>query len=463
MCLYSLLLLRQVFIQANIQKNLEDNIQTYNDIESFIISYNSSKNKLILMQKNRQQKITEIIQNDFIEKIRNIKVSSFDSKRRFTQFTSQEMLENQANMTLEMFLFYEFTNKKKKIMHLIHQPELNNSYLLRGFLQQESYTIKVVKFHQQKPCAIVLLMENKKDNVIEELNLRNKITMKALDYIGDLFRELVKPSLISFQWIYNNKQKNKNIVFINKLLRKVNSNLLKCYNDFSNIQDYFSINKEFQRCLIQKFDIKQFIESISQNVIRYFGDDKGLFFTIDCQVQDTYVKQDQKQLKQLFLNLFFFILGKQAETNNIQPNQIHITLQQEKDESNQQMSIKIRIDYEGHHLSKTAINNLLIINPQTIEELKQNSKKAFDLQLPISLLIIRKIGPHDKLTLKQNNMNKNFIEFQIFNSLEENYHLLPVISFNPKDNILITQSLPKHYSEYFDQIPIVQLNSIQEF
>lgn len=41
-------------------------------------------------------------------------------------------------------------------------------------------------------------MENKKDNVIEELNLRNKITMKALDYIGDLFRELVKPSLISF-------------------------------------------------------------------------------------------------------------------------------------------------------------------------------------------------------------------------------------------------------------------------
>lgn len=41
-------------------------------------------------------------------------------------------------------------------------------------------------------------MENKKDNVIDQLNLRNKIAMKALDQIGDVFREYVKPSLISF-------------------------------------------------------------------------------------------------------------------------------------------------------------------------------------------------------------------------------------------------------------------------
>ncbi|CAK92856.1 unnamed protein product (macronuclear) [Paramecium tetraurelia] len=454
---------RKVFIQANTQKILEDNIQTYNDIESFIISYNPPKNKLILMQKNRQQQITEQIQDEFIDKIRNTKVSSYDSKRRFTQFTSQEVLENQANMTLENFLFYEFTNKKKYIMHLIHQSESNNSYLLKGFLYQESYTIKVVKIYQEKPCALVLLIENKKDNVIDQLNLRNKIAMKALDQIGDVFREYVKPSLISFQWIYNNKQKIKNIVFINKLLRKVNSNLLKCYNDFSNIQDYFSINKEFQRCLIQKFDIKEFIEQIQQHVVRYFGDDKGIFFTIDCKIPDTYVRQDQRQLKQLFLNLFFFILEKQSGSKNSHPNYVHITLVQEKDESNQQMSIKIRIDYEGHHLSKAAINSLPIINPQTIGELKHNSQKAFDLLLPISLLIIRKIGPHDKLTLKQNRMNRNFMEFQIFNALEENYHLLPIISFYPKDNILTTSSLAKHYSEYFDQVPIVQLNSIQEF
>ncbi|CAD8114970.1 unnamed protein product [Paramecium sonneborni] len=454
---------RQVFIQANTQKILEDNIQTYNDIESFLISYNPPMNKLILVQKNREHHITEQIQDEFIDKIRNTKVSQYDNIKRFTQLASQEILENQDNMTLEMFLFYEFTNRKKQIMHLIHQSEHKDSYMLKGFLYHESYTIKVVKFYQEKPCALVLLIENKKDNVIDQLNLKNKITMKALDYISDVFRDYVKPSLISFQWIYNNKQKNKNIVFINKLLRKVNSNLLKSYNDFSNIQDYFSINKEFQRCLIQKFDIKEFIESIYQHVVRFFGDDKGLFFSIDCKISDTYVRQDQRQLKQLFLNLFFFILGKQSGSKHNHSNFIHITLQQVKDESNQQMSIKIRIDYEGHNLSKAALNNLPIINPQTIGELRHNSQKRFDLLLPISLLIIRKIGPHDKLTLNQNEMNRNFMEFQIFNSLEENYHLLPIISFYPKDNILTTSSLAKVYSEYFDQVPIVQLNSIQEF
>lgn len=52
------------------------------------------------------------------------------------------------------------------------------------------------------------------------------------------------------------------------------------------------------------------------------------------------------------------------------------------------------------------------------------------------------------------------MEFFIFNSLEENYHLLPIISFYPKDNIVTNSSLTKRYSEYLDQYP--QLNSIPE-
>lgn len=72
------------------QRILDDNIYTYSDIESFVIKYNARGNKFTVTQKDRQLNINEKIQDDFIEKIRTIKVSHYDSKRRHTQFTSQE-------------------------------------------------------------------------------------------------------------------------------------------------------------------------------------------------------------------------------------------------------------------------------------------------------------------------------------------------------------------------------------
>ena len=66
----------------------------------------------------------------------------------------------------------------------------------------------------------------------------------------------------------------------------------------------------------------------------------------------------------------------------------------------QQDCQRFKIIFQGPNLNKVALNGLPIINPQKISELRHNSEKSFDLELPIALMIVRKLGPYDKIRLK---------------------------------------------------------------
>lgn len=46
------------------------------------------------------------------------------------------------------------------------------------------------------------------------------------------------------------------------------------------------------------------------------------------------------------------------------------------------------------------MNKFPIVNPITLEEVKKNDKKPLDLYISIALLIIRNLGPFDKMTMR---------------------------------------------------------------
>lgn len=86
--------------------------------------------------------------------------------------------------------------------------------------------------------------------------------------------------------------------------------------------------------------------------------------------------------------------------------------------------IRIRLEYQGMCFCKDSLNGLPFINPVTISELRHNTEKAYLLNLPMAVVIVRKLGPTNKIYIKQNKNSNSYLEFLIFRELYEDFHLM---------------------------------------
>ncbi|CAD8196741.1 unnamed protein product [Paramecium pentaurelia] len=448
---------RQEYIELIKHQKAEQQLINLCGITLYIISYKRETNQMLLTTQNNEDNITIQQQQQFVSQIRNMRVLIKDQESR-THYKSQEEIKQDAKMNLEKFLFY-FVSCPEKLKDYMNKFQIDSLIKLQGVQNQENYNISIIKYFDELPSAIILISQNKKDVFIEELKLRYKIFQQVMETIDEIFQSQVKMSLIYFRAIHKYQKVKSNTNMDLCIYKKIYSKIAKAYNDFQNIKDFFNLNTTFQRSIIQKFNFINFLEDILIEIQNYFYQSKRFTYSIKNQLKKDIVFQDQKQLKQLFLNLLYYL------TEHCQD--IGIVLDQGEEYSLKKSYFRVRIEFKGSSFSKDAIKGLPFINPITLSELRHNAEQVYQLNLPMAIVIVRKLGPTNKIHIKQNKNGINSIEFLIFRELSEDFHLMPLKSQHPSNYLILNAKSSIHgkHAAYFDLLslsPRIQLDNFSE-
>ncbi|CAD8100536.1 unnamed protein product [Paramecium sonneborni] len=409
------------------------------NIQTFIVHYKVETKKIELVQKDDLQEIQKQMLDDFDDYLNNMKIQQSRSSGKFTSILCQELINQQEKkQELKSFLFELFLRDQKTL----NQDEFESDQILGdAIFEQDYYQVQIIKVFDIHPCFILILQEKKKEVQLEELSLKNKILKKSLDQTSQIFKHQIRISLVYFQWIYKYANKKQEILLINRCLQSIYGQITKANNEFQNIIDFNTINSDFQESIIKKFNIIDCLNEITK-IVSYLDINKDIKFNIinELSLEQQNIQQDEKQLKQLFYNLLFFVQNS-SQT-------ITITLEHDIHGQPSKSVIKIKINYQGPNLSNQQLSGLQIINPQNLGELLRNTQRPLDLEIPLSLMIIRKIGPYDKMRLEQDKRTQNYIEFYIFQVLEEQYHLIPIYSLNPLNCLLLREKNAKFNKKF---------------
>ncbi|CAD8115588.1 unnamed protein product [Paramecium primaurelia] len=433
------------------------------NIQTFIVHYKAETKKIELVQKDDQQEIQKQILDDFDDYLNNMKIQQSRSSGKFVSILGQDPInQSQRKQELKSYLFELFLRDQRINKTMTDNQIENNQILGEAIYEQEYYSILITKVFDIHPCFILILQEKKKEVQLEELSLKNKMLKKSLDQTSLIFKHQVRISLIYFQWIYKFANKKEEILLINRCLQSIHGQIIKANNDFQNIIDFNTINSDFQQSIIKKFNIIDCLNELTRTIC-FYDINKDIKFNIINQLntEQQNIQQDEKQLKQLFYNLLFFV-SHSSQT-------VTITLQHDIHGQPSKPVIKIKINYQGPNLSNQQLQGLQIINPQNLGELLHNSQKPLDLEIPLSLMIIRKIGPYDKMRLQQNKKAQNYIEFYIFSVLEEHYHLIPIYSLHPLNCLILREKNiynSKKFTSFYEKMqtsPRIQMQNYNDF
>ncbi|CAD8086429.1 unnamed protein product [Paramecium primaurelia] len=447
---------RQDYLQSLKHQKAEQQMINFCGITSYLISYQRDSNQILLTSNNEEEIVKFEDQQQFIMQIRNMRVLIKDQETQ-TNYLSQEGINQDAKMTLEKLLYY-FLTCPEKLKEYMKQLSSESVIKLQGVLNQENYNIQILKYFDELPSAIILISQNKKDVFIEELKLRYKLFQQALETIDQIFSTQIKMSLVYLLALHKYqkiKPYNKNISYY----KKVQSKIAKAYNDFQNIKDFFNLNSSFQRTIIQNFNLITFLDDILHEIQYYFYQSKQFTFQIKSRLKKETVCQDQKQLKQLILNILYFI------TERCQDITIYL---EESDGPQSKLSfIRIRLEYQGLCFCKDSLKGLPFINPVTISELRHNTEKAYQLNLPMAVVIVRKLGPTNKIYIKQNKNGNSYLEFLIFRELYEDFHLMSLQSQHPINYLIMNTKSSVHgkHAAYLDLMalsPRIQLDKFEQ-
>ncbi|CAD8178531.1 unnamed protein product [Paramecium octaurelia] len=423
---YQQQLLRLTYLQYFKHLTIENTIRENLDMKYYVVNFIEKKRSFLLKSDDYNQILNEEDQYAFQQFLRKINISSSSSdieRQTFTKIRS-------AKMNLEQFLFYLFTDRNKlQSLQSYENKYLDYQHHIYGFTTEESYIIKVIKCYDTDPCAIILITEQQKQQFVDKLKLQNKATLKLLNYFSDIFTTQIRVALIILNRILKYKQKQKNINSKNKeiqFLKYINSQLYIAYNQFYNISDYFQANSEFRRIQITKFNLIQVIQELFEKLKYYRKIDQIMTrtFMLITKIQELNIKSDMKQISQLFFNVTKFAMKYSDE--------IQIDLDEGFDQSYPpQPIINVQILFKNLKGTKMELRQFPIINPKTLQEIKTNDKRPLELDMSISLLIIRNLGPFDKMTIRK--IGKQFykIQFFIYKSMNQDLHLIPINSFDP--------------------------------
>ncbi|CAD8185439.1 unnamed protein product [Paramecium pentaurelia] len=423
---YQQQLLRLTYLQYFKHLTIENTIRENLDMKYYVVHFIETKRSFLLKSEDYNQYLNEEDQYAFQQFLRKINISS--SSQDIEKQTSMKM--RSAKMNLEQFLFYLFTDRKKlQSLQSYENKYLEHQHHIFGFTTGESYIIKVIKCYDTEPCAILLITEQQKQQFVDKLKLQNKATLKLLNYFSDIFTTQIRVALIVLNRMLKYQQNNKKNVIKNKeysFLKYINSQLYIAYNQFYNISDYFQANSEFRRISITRFNLIQVIEELFEKLKYYRKIDQIMTrnFVLKTKIQELNIKSDMKQISQLFFNLTKFAMQYSDE--------IYIDLDEGFDQSYPpQPIINIQILFKNSTGTKIELRKFPIINPKTLQEIKTNDKRPLDLDVSISLLIIRNLGPFDKMTIRKTGKQFYKIQFFIYKSMNQDLHLIPIHSFDP--------------------------------
>ncbi|CAD8196972.1 unnamed protein product [Paramecium octaurelia] len=418
---YQQQLMRMTYMQYCKHLTIENNIRENLEMKYYIVNFIENSRQIILQQENVDKFNEQEEQYNFQAFIRKTMVASQGRKIK----KQMDIRTNSIDMNLEQFLFYLFTDKKRLLkLENYENKYLDHQHVLFGFNSEESFIIKVVLCFDTQPCAILLITEQQKKQCVDKLKLQNKATLKLLNYFSDIFNTHIRLSLILLNGIlkkYNQSQQ------INKCLNYIIAQLYISQNKYYNISDYFSANADLKQLSLLKFNLISLLQCLIDKMKYYRSNTKlktrGI--KIQSQINDLFMRSDIKQVQQLFLNLLIF--------SSQYSDEISIIIEEDLDQSFlPQQIVNVCFYFKIPKGTRIEVDKFPIINPMTLEEIKKNDKRQLDLYISISLLIIRNLGPFDKMTMRNIGKQQYKIQFFLYRQIPLGLSLVPIHSFDPQ-------------------------------
>ncbi|CAD8196743.1 unnamed protein product [Paramecium pentaurelia] len=417
---YQQQLMRMTYMQYCKHLTIENNIKENLEMKYYIVNFIENSRQIILQQENVDKFNEQEDQYNFQAFIRKTIVASQGRKIK----KQMDIRKNSSDMNLEQFLFYLFTDKNRlRQLENYENKYQDYQHLLFGFNQDESFIIKVVLCFDTAPCAILLITEQQKKQFVDKLKLQNKATLKLLNYFQDIFNTQIRLSLIIMNGILKKYQQSQQM---NKCLNYVVSQLYISYNKYYNISDYFSANTDLKQLSLLKFNLIQLLEILIDKMKYYRNNNKlkTRIIKIHTKLNDLFMKSDIKQIQQLFLNLMIF--------TSQYSNEISIEIDEDLDQSFlPQPIVNVCFYFKTPKGTRIEVDKFPIINPTTLDEIKKNDKRQMDLYISISLLIIRNLGPFDKITMRNIGKSQYKIQFYLYKQIPLGLSLVPIHSFDP--------------------------------
>ncbi|CAD8100546.1 unnamed protein product [Paramecium sonneborni] len=424
-------LIRIQFIEYNKLQQQLNKIIKFNNIQSYSIMYDERKS-LILIQKNNKTNIQKEDQDEFNKLVSSMHLPMKNQKNRNAEIINMDNSSSPNRQTLKQFLLNLTTEQQNNNYDTLLR--IKNEYILYGFYKKQVFTLCVYLCFDVQPLMVLLMKESKSETQEQELKFRMRNNQKQFNYLSNIFEQQIKKSIIYFKWIKNYADKQADIKIINSVLRMIKNCLIKGYTDFLNLENFNQIYTIEPN--LKQFNINILLKEVITICNGFYSSQRDTLANLfQCEIKNhlnsNYIVSDLKYVKLLFLNLLFYI-SQFSQTVLIELDEI---------ESNilQQPIIKIRILYQNSNKAKQQFQNLPILNPQSLTDLKHNSQVPLELELAVSLMLVRRLGPFDKIKIIHSKKRSNYLEFFLFKQLTEDFLLMPIVSLKPVDKIITQQ------------------------
>lgn len=248
--------------------------------------------------------------------------------------------------------------------------------------QMDEMTEKLKKTSQIRENfnkALQIEVQNKTEKLQDAYNKLKESDKAKKDFIDAIAHEIYNPlAVISLSDEFINWEtitpENK------KMIKSIHRNVKRLISLVKEIEDFNLSGLESQKLNIERFDINELINLISQDFI-ILGNNKKIKISTKATGQDFYLEGDKEKLTKVFINLIENALNFSNEMSNI-----NIEIEESKEK------IKVHIKDNGIGIRKEDIGNIFdkFYRAKVDDELRQ----GIGLGLPTSLEIVTK---HDGL------------------------------------------------------------------
>ncbi|CAD8125304.1 unnamed protein product [Paramecium sonneborni] len=416
---------RKQFFKLNINKILQNYFNSQDMFDIFKVKFDEDIKSIKLSSLLEKQKFDEFQQLDFKQRIRKICIQPKKQNNQLNK--KQQQYKNQnTQINLETFLLYFLKDiKPKKDFQFFEHLNRNSSqveleeFLINNLGQNDISTsnskqIVIYKIHHYKtPQALIIIKQHQFSTTMKKLTIKLENYKLIIKYFISILNSSYKKGLSN---LYDFNQISEfNINFQQEsLFREHLTQLNKAWNSFRNMIDFIQLPCDINP--LTTFNIYHLLEQVIKSV-SYLNHDNIAEIEIINKLNSSFVVSNKTKMKQLFLNLFYHILG-------LNFGRTYICLEEDQNDN----VIKVKFRYQSNILSNKESQHFPIINPQSFSDLKHNSKGISNLEIPISIWLVRLLGPKDKIIIRK---RKQFyeLEFDLYKiltsdmSLQQHYNL----------------------------------------
>ncbi|CAD8194284.1 unnamed protein product [Paramecium pentaurelia] len=435
---------RKQFLKLSCKAIVQSFIEKEQMIETFQVQYCDDSKQIQLINQKTKQRVNEFQQIDFKQKIRNVIIRP--KSKRLENLIEDNIFNFSGKLSLELFLFY-FLNKTQKVndARLVEFLKKHKQKVeLDGMIDETLNQIVVYKLHHHThPQALVIIKQLQAKTQVEQLKLKYENQNLIIKYLMNILNCSLRLCMNDAAFINQKTNLQKLSFQVQTILFKQQSQLIKAWNQFTNLIDFVQLSCNVNP--LTSFNIIQLINSVIQitkNLIPENNIQIELINKLKCQQ----IYSNSGKVRQLFFNLIFYIFEKN-------PNQITITLLEEQSDLNN--TFTITINYKSQiKISKSELHHFPIINPLKFKDFKHNIKNSMYLEIPISIFIVRLLGPKNKIIMRKQ-FQECTLQFSLYKLIQSDMQLQKALNLKSENQIIVQSEIQPIHTQY---ISIQHLN-----